>query len=132
MRGSPSLVNGGSELGEQGMPMPRGPGYMIGRLRHWVRESLRSWLWGLMLPLSILCSLFWSHGWSLLGGVTYLALGLKICLRKRLDHTWQESILYAIFCTMGKIPEAQGQMQFHWQRITGRTCQIMEYRTTVD
>lgn len=95
--------------------------------RHWVRESLRSWLWGFILPATILCSLGWSHGWSLLGGLIYLALGLRICLSKRSDHSWHESIQYAAFCLMGKIPEVQGQIQFHWNRIMGRTNQILEY-----
>lgn len=96
--------------------------------RHWVRESMRSWIWGLILPLTLLVTLPWIPWWSLLGSLAYLGLGLKICLNKHLTYPWQASIWYSLFCVVGKVPEAQGQLQFHWHRMTSQTRQILEYK----
>lgn len=95
---------------------------------HWVRESLRSWIWGFILPITILATLPGSNGWSLSGGLVYVFLAAKICWNRHSGHSWPASIQYALFCVLGKIPEAQGQLQFHWHRITGRTPKIVEYK----
>lgn len=95
---------------------------------HWVRESIRSWVWGLILPIAAPLTLPWAPRWSWLGGLTYLYLGLKICLNQHRTYPWPASIWYALFCIIGKIPEAQGQLQFHWHRIKGHTSQILEYK----
>lgn len=96
--------------------------------RHWVRESLRSWIWGFILPITILATLPGSNGWSLSGGLVYVFLAAKICRNQHSNHSWPVSIQYALFCVLGKIPEAQGQLQFYWHRITGRTPKIVEYK----
>ncbi len=96
--------------------------------RHWMRESLRSWVWGCFLPFILLAMIPWSNGWSLLGGLAYILLVVKICLDKHSNYSWSASATYALFCVLGKIPEAQGQLQFHWNRVIGRTHQILEYK----
>lgn len=96
--------------------------------RHWVRESLRSWVWGFILPILLLTTLPGSQGWSLSGGLVYVLLAAKICWNQHSNHSWSASIQYALFCVLGKLPEAQGQLQFHWHRITGHTQQIVEYK----
>lgn len=96
--------------------------------RHWVQESLRSWIWGFILPITLLATLPGSQGRSLAGGVVYVLLAAKICWTQHSKHSWSASATYALFCVMGKIPEAQGQLQFHWHRITGRKQQIVEYK----
>ncbi len=96
--------------------------------RHWVRESLRSWTWGFILPITLLATLPGSKGWSLAGGLAYVLLAAKICWAQHSIYSWSVSVQYALFCVLGKIPEAQGQLQFHWHRIIGRTQQIVEYK----
>ena len=84
--------------------------------RHWVRESLRSWLWGLLLPLVVLGLTLPTHGWSLGLLLTYPLLGWRIFTAKSEAVGPQAAALYAGFCVLAKFPELQGQLTFHLTR----------------
>lgn len=96
--------------------------------RHWVKESKSIWFWGLILPLILLALLPPTHGFSL--GLTSLyAIAInRVFLRLQhqgLKH--QDAFSYAIHCILSKFPQAQGQIQFHFNRLTGKRQNIIEY-----
>lgn len=97
--------------------------------RHWVKESYSIWIWGLAIPFVSLSLLYYTQGLSLLLFILY-----PLCVYKVYRHEQQhrfnrrDASLYAISCVLGKFPGTQGQLMFHWNRLTGRSKQIIEYR----
>jgi GT2 family glycosyltransferase len=96
--------------------------------RFWVRESLKIWVWGgwrwasvLLLPIS--------HGWSGLMGLVYPLLMAKIWRQERHHHGNDLAFYYAFFCTVAKVPELQGQLQFHLNRLRGDRSTLIEYKS---
>ncbi len=97
----------------------------------WVRESQRSWLWGLGLPGVCLAT------WPILHAKVMGLLGLYVWQVWRVyQHTTlthpdcrvRVAWLYAGFCVLGKFPELQGQIEFHANRFRGQHSEIMEYK----
>jgi glycosyltransferase involved in cell wall biosynthesis len=84
--------------------------------RHWVRESLRSWLWGLCLPLATVSLSPPTHGWSLVFLLGYPLLAWRIFSAKATEAGSRAAALYALFCILAKFPELQGQLAFHLTR----------------
>lgn len=97
--------------------------------KHWLKESRRIWLWGAGIPLLTAMTVVPTHGWSLL-----LLLGYPLSAFRSYRHTLsrgfsnQQALQYGIFCTLGKFPEAQGQIQFHLGRLRKRKSQLIEYK----
>jgi cellulose synthase/poly-beta-1,6-N-acetylglucosamine synthase-like glycosyltransferase len=52
--------------------------------------------------------------------------------RRALGNLFGDSCLYAAFCLLGKVPEAQGALQFFVNKILGRRSALIEYKTTTD
>lgn len=99
--------------------------------RHWVKESKSIWFWGLILPVLILGLIWLSKGLSLLLLVGYPLIGYKIYIfQKRRSYGTKDSFLYASYCILGKLPQAQGQIQFHINRILGRKKDLIEYKSS--
>jgi hypothetical protein len=69
---------------------------------------------------------FFSEGWSLL---LFLAYPLQI-LRLTLSgaSTFKVNFLRAFFLVIGKFPEVQGQMSFHYHRFLKRQASLIEYK----
>jgi hypothetical protein len=42
----------------------------------------------------------------------------------------KDSLLYSIACMLGKFPQAQGQIQFYFGRLRGKSRTLVEYKTT--
>lgn len=97
--------------------------------RHWVREVRSNWLWGLVFPLLVLLFAWPTHGASLLLFGLYLVLGWRITryLRRR-EFSWSDSLAYAFFTVVGKLPMVVGQLQFHLNRLRGRRSRLIEYK----
>jgi glycosyltransferase involved in cell wall biosynthesis len=98
--------------------------------QHWVRESRSIWFWGLIWPLLIGFTLWYTHGWSLL-----LLLGYPLSIsrtymgtRSQSGLTVREAALYATFCSIAKFPLVLGQLQFHFNRLRGRKTKLVEYK----
>jgi glycosyltransferase involved in cell wall biosynthesis len=98
--------------------------------RHWVKESLSIWFWGLCLPLLALATVWITSGLSILFLLlVYALLGYRIY-----QHTQQrkinsrDALLYSIFCVLGKLPQVQGQIQFHISRLLRRQSTLVEYK----
>ena len=103
--------------------------------RHWLKESLSNWNWGLFLPLIALSFAWLTHGWSLLLLLGYPLLALKIFIRSlRHGMGLQNAAPYALFCVLIKFPMVLGQLQFQFNRFRGRHTRLVEYKpvTPVD
>lgn len=89
--------------------------------RHWVRETARAVLWGLLLPLTIVVAgvLVDSRIWLL--GLLYPLQWLRLSIRDR-------SPLLAFFALAGKFAEAQGVLKFCFTKLLGRTGRLIEYK----
>lgn len=96
---------------------------------HWVRETRSNWLWGLGIP-GVAIALAWpTHGLSLLLLLGYGLMAYKIY---RYMHSTglpsNDSALYALFCVLGKFPNALGQLTFHRNRLLGQKSGLIEYK----
>ncbi|MGQ4650667.1 glycosyltransferase [Lyngbya aestuarii] len=100
--------------------------------RHWVKESRSIWLWGLVIPLLALGMAWPTRGWSLLLLLGYLLMTYRISSYLRQQGlVSKEAWLYALSCVVGKFPQLQGQMQFHFTRFLGQRSNLVEYKTAV-
>jgi GT2 family glycosyltransferase len=94
--------------------------------RHCAWESLRTWLWGICLPMAcVLAGLtfgFW--GWAAL--LIYpLHLAQKVILGSGpLGHR----ALLALFYMLGHFPESWGEIKFLRDRLLGRQARLIEYK----
>lgn len=97
--------------------------------RHWVKESRSIWLWGLVIPI-LTFGLAWpTHGWSLLLLLAYPLLGYRIYrYMQGRGFIWQQAAIYALSCLLGKLPQVQGQLQFHFNRLLNKPTQLIEYQ----
>ena len=95
--------------------------------RHWVRESRRAWLWGLVIPLMCVAALLSGH--PILAGVVALLYPFQ----------WSRLFLSTVgpvplkvvrstFLVLGKFAEAVGQIKFYCHRIVGRQARLIEYK----
>lgn len=87
--------------------------------RHWVAETRRALLWGAVLPLVALLGLTITP-WA---GLLLLAYPLQILrLSRRLG--WERGV----FTVLAKIPEAQGVLEYHLNRLRRRRSRLIEYK----
>lgn len=98
--------------------------------RHWVKESRRIWVWGVVLPLIAFGFAWLTHGWSLLLLLAYPLTAFRVFrYMQRNGLSSVNSLLYAGFCTLGKFPEAQGQLRFYLGKLLGQRSKLIEYNT---
>lgn len=93
--------------------------------RHWVVETRRALLWGIVIPAIILIlGLFASPLWLLLV-LLYPLQVARLALQSggtRGDWEW------ATFVTLGKFAEAQGVLGYWLGRVSGRQRGLIEYK----
>ena len=94
---------------------------------HWVNESRRSILWGLIIPTSIvLVSIFcWQCG--LIIALIYPLQIARLALRNKRELKPQPWLL-ASFNVLGQFAEMLGQFRFYYQRILGTKMKLIEYK----
>ena len=95
--------------------------------RHWVKESRRAWVWGLLIPIFglLLASVSWVYGLLIL--MAYILQIFRIVLRNKRQkdaYPWAR----AFFMVLGKFPEMLGQVKFQYQRLIGRSSKLIEYK----
>jgi glycosyltransferase involved in cell wall biosynthesis len=94
---------------------------------HWVRESRRCKIWGLVIPfIIILTGIFcWQSG--LIIALVYPLQIIRLSLRNQKElkpYPW----LFASFNVLGKFAEAHGQLKFYYSRLFGRVEPLIEYK----
>ena len=93
---------------------------------HWVAETRRALLWGAALPLAALAATLALGPWGLAPLALYPAQVLRLATRagagKRANWEW------ALFVTLGKIPEALGVLGYGLGRLTARRARLIEYK----
>lgn len=95
--------------------------------RHWVKESRRSLIWGLGIPVTIILSLLFCWQCGLIIILIYPLQLIRLSIRNKNEskpHPWQ----LASFNLLGKFAELCGQLRFHYQRVFGKTMQLIEYK----
>jgi GT2 family glycosyltransferase len=98
-----------------------------GAERYCLRQSLRIWFWGLMVPGGIvLLALFFGSQWlSLVAIYPIQIFRITASVNKRFNH-WQHSLLYASFTLLGKWPQLYGQVLFLVRRISNNPPSLIE------
>ena len=111
--------------------------WMHGSVRggHFVRNVYRALLWGIgvpgMLIFSFIVAMIWPPAFA---AVAVLALAIFAsgyrAMRWRRSHSdsFSDSVLYAVFCVIGKLPEALGVLRFHTLRLRNRRGELVEYK----
>jgi glycosyltransferase involved in cell wall biosynthesis len=89
--------------------------------RHWVRETRRSWFWGILLPLSILVAMISLGPWAALLALVYPLQWLRLFRRNG-------SARSSTFLIIGKFAEGLGALKFHSARLRGVAGTIIEYK----
>lgn len=94
--------------------------------RHWVWESRRALLWGIGVPLVCLALtlILWPYG--LLAFLIYPAQIARQIGRN--SGSLKNKLLLAVFQTIGRFPEAYGQLKFLSDRAFGSRSAIVEYK----
>lgn len=87
--------------------------------RHWVAETRRALAWGVAMPLAVLAGLAVTP-WAGLLLMAYPAQMLRLARRMG----WER----AVFTVLGKVPEAQGVLQYRWNRMRNRQAGLIEYK----
>jgi glycosyltransferase involved in cell wall biosynthesis len=113
-----------------------GHAYAEGFTRHrnepgsYCAKQVRSNLfWGVALPALAFGLVPLSAGWSAVLLSAYLAMGIRVfrsSLRRGL--TSADARLYALFCVIGKIPSAYGQLSYWARLVTGKRSTLIEYK----
>jgi glycosyltransferase involved in cell wall biosynthesis len=94
--------------------------------QHGVRESRRAFLWALWVP-SATVILSWLFGvWGISVLLVYPAQILRLALRG--TQNFKNNWWCALFLVLGKFPEAMGQAKFMYDRLSGRTARLIEYK----
>lgn len=92
---------------------------------HRVRETRRIWFWGFYLPISILA-------FGLFDPLLFLCMFVYplqvVRVKNKNNHIKENGWLYALFVTIGKFPEMQGQLRFLINRLVNKQSRIIEYK----
>ncbi len=94
--------------------------------RHRVTESRRVWLWGLVIPFVVMGSVLAFGAWGLITLLAYPLQFIRLTLRGTQSvriNGWR-----ALFLLLGKFPEAIGQLNFLYNRLTRKTARLIEYK----
>jgi GT2 family glycosyltransferase len=102
--------------------------------RHWLRESLRNWVWGMVLPMIALVLAWPTQGLSLLLLLLYPASFLKSLYSNYESGqlNFKDSAAYAFFCVLIKFPMVLGQLQFMLSKLSGQKTRLVEYKNSID
>jgi len=87
--------------------------------RHWVAETRRALLWGAALPVAaVLAGVVMLPGFALL--LIFPLQVLRLSPRMGFEA--------ALFTVLGKLPEAQGVLRYHLNRLRRRRAELIEYK----
>jgi GT2 family glycosyltransferase len=94
------------------------------------KELVSNLVWGLALPLTAVGGIGLSGGLSLFALGAYIALWQRVKSHRRSRGDSAEAAdLYARYCVVGKVAQAQGAIMFFWNRLTrGEQSTLIEYK----
>ena len=95
--------------------------------RHWVKESRRSLFWGFAVPGIVLLIGIFCWWCGLIIALIYPLQIFRMALvnKKQLK---QHPLLQASFNMLGKFAEILGQLRFNYERVTGKSTRLIEYK----
>jgi hypothetical protein len=94
--------------------------------KHWVWESRRALLWGIVIPLLLIGSVTVFGLW---GALTLLVYPLQILRRmNRMTGGVFSRAQFSLFEQLSRFPEAIGQLRFARDRLLGRRGRLIEYK----
>jgi glycosyltransferase involved in cell wall biosynthesis len=95
--------------------------------RHWVRESRRSLMWGLIIPVFAMLTGIISWQYTMMVALIYpLQIGRLMLKNKQESKPYPLEI--AVFSVLGKFAEVYGQLKFYYQRLFSMPAQLIEYK----
>ena len=92
--------------------------------RHWVEESRRAWIWGFIIPVTIIVACFFSWKLSILMTLIYPLQVARLAMKNKSPKNWQQ----AFFLVLGKFAEMMGQFKFLKQKYTNQEISLIEYK----
>lgn len=93
---------------------------------HWVKESLRAWLWGAVIPCLGLVGWVWYTPLAWLVVLIFVTQYMRLIFGNR--HLSDFAPKFAFFMLVGKFAEVLGQMKYYWHRLTHGQSKIIEYK----
>lgn len=97
--------------------------------RFWVHETRSIAFWGLLLPAAAVLPAPLTAGWSLVLLTAYPGLTARVHrFMRRRGFSRADSFIYALFCMLGKFPQALGMLSYHAGVMTGRRRGLIEYK----
>ncbi|MDJ0507864.1 MAG: glycosyltransferase family 2 protein [Crocosphaera sp.] len=97
--------------------------------KYMIRQWRSNWLWGLIIPAMALALAWWTSGLSLLLLMGYGVLGVRIYqYRLSCGDKSAHSLLYALFCLIGKFPNVIGQIQYQIKQWQNQPATLIEYK----
>jgi glycosyltransferase involved in cell wall biosynthesis len=102
--------------------------YLHGRLpeRHWVWESCRAWVWGVVIPIALTAIGLVFGGWTWTLWLIYPTQVVRLAARGR--EPLRQRMLLSLFQVLARFPEGYGQVKFLFDRISGRQGDLIEYK----
>ena len=94
--------------------------------RHWVWESRRAWLWGIVLPAICLALSVRLWPWGILFWLIYPLQFLRQVARNPGSLTDRATL--GFFQILARFPEAWGQLRFWVDRLLGTRTRLLEYK----
>jgi len=95
--------------------------------RHWVKESRRAVMWGLVLPILAVAASPFTKGLSLALLLLY-PLNLARIARRLSRAGEPRPWTVATFLVLSKFPEGQGWLRYQTGRLTGSRSKLIEYK----
>jgi glycosyltransferase involved in cell wall biosynthesis len=94
--------------------------------RHWVWESRRAWLWGILLPIGCAAIGLLFGGWTWALWLIYPAQVVR--LTARTCAPFRQRVLLSLFQVLARFAEGYGQLKFLFDRVKGRQGALIEYK----
>ena len=97
--------------------------------RFWCKDVRSNWIWGVVVPLTLLSFVWLTRGISLIGFGVYVLLWLRI-FKWTLSQgmSTRHAMTNAFFILLGKFPQGAGQIKYLRNRLLGRRSRVIEYK----
>jgi cellulose synthase/poly-beta-1,6-N-acetylglucosamine synthase-like glycosyltransferase len=94
--------------------------------RHWVKESRRALIWGVIAPVACCLASAIAPPWGLASWMIYPLQVSRLMFKG--SRPFRERAMLALFHVMARIPEGQGYLRFRLYRWLNSQSRIIEYK----